>query len=258
MRERFLALLLLVGLLPTAALADAVIFVPGYLSYGHSFRHHGVTQPLLADGWEDGGNWVLTAHGPRPDRPPRGGVDRFYTVELPNEAPLSIQLGHLVTYVEAIARLHEGEPLTLVGHSAGGVLARYLMVSRPDLPVVRLITIASPHAGSQMAEIAAHLGETPLGALGPMLGMQRFNHALPLYRDLSPAYPGTLLDWLNRSPHPPADYISVIRLDDPFIERWSQDMNYVPALAGRSRMIASRGGHGLEYHDGLLLVRLLR
>lgn len=62
--------------------------------------------------------------------------------------------------VAALAKLAaHGRPLTLVGHSLGGLLARWYLQELGGAvdvggPVDRLITIASPHAGTEHARFA--------------------------------------------------------------------------------------------------------
>jgi pimeloyl-ACP methyl ester carboxylesterase len=60
---------------------------------------------------------------------------------------LATRLGH------AVDRLREttgSRRVDLVGHSLGGLVARYLVEMRPDVPVRRLVTLGSPYFGSPM------------------------------------------------------------------------------------------------------------
>jgi len=55
---------------------------------------------------------------------------------------------------EAIDRLAEGQRVDVVGHSLGGILARwYLQELGGASKVDRLVTLASPHGGTRAAEI---------------------------------------------------------------------------------------------------------
>ena len=75
--------------------------------------------------------------------------------------------------------------------------------------------------------------------------------------------PGSVLGWLNVQPHPEIEYVSVIRTTpngvpgDWVVPGFSQDMNQVPALHGRSRVVAAPSDHELLPPDGLLIARLL-
>lgn len=257
MSKKLLLGLFMLLALPVSAVADVLILVPGYLNGGHSWRTHGITQSLLASGWSDGGNFILGPQGPRLDVPPASSGKRFYSVELPNEAPLPQQATYLNTYIDAVRAMHPKDHLILAGHSAGGVLARYVMVTRPTVKVDTLITIASPHSGSDAAEVGEGIANSPASWVAPLFGANTLNRSRGLYRDLGRPNAGNLLGWLNTQPHPKARYVSVIRPNDEWVDAMSQDMNRVPALAGRSAVITSTGEHELNPGDGLLLVNIL-
>jgi hypothetical protein len=84
-----------------------------------------------------------------------------------------------------------------------------------------------------------------------------------LYVDLVRPQPGTLLYWLNAQAHPDIEYFSIVRgsseagWGDYVVPAYSQDMNNVPALRGRSSMINVPVSHGLEPVDGSVIVNLL-
>lgn len=257
MRRGQFSTLLFLLVLPLAAFADALVLVPGYLSGGHTWRAHGITHGLAASGWQDGGNLTPGPDGPHLDITPQAGGNRFYTVELPSEAPLPVQASYLNAYLDAIRAIHADEPMILAGHSAGGVLARYVMVSRPELKVDALVTIASPHSGSDAAEMGELIADSPMAWFAPMMGMDTINRSRDLYRDLGRPDGWNLLGWLNTHPHPQAHYVSIVHPNDEWVDAPSQDMNRVPALAGRSQVLASAGGHELNPADGILLSRLL-
>lgn len=252
---------LLLALFPTGLQAEALVLVHGYLGGGANWRESHITEQLEAAGWADGGTigpgWQVAGW------PQSKGT--YYTVALPTEAPLLVQLEHFATYMSLVQARHEGESLVLAGHSAGGVLARLYMVKYPSAGVDALVSIASPHLGTEAAEIGARLGNTPLAWFAPLFGGGVFNRSQALYRDLVRERPGSLLFWLNRQPHPEALYVSIVReedsllgLGDLLVPTWSQDMNHVLALVGRARSVRTPGGHLLKPQDGVLLLRVLR
>ncbi|MBF0218139.1 MAG: alpha/beta hydrolase [Gammaproteobacteria bacterium] len=253
--------LLLLLLLPQLVAARAVVLIQGFHGYGHEWRDSGVAHVLLANGWADGGHLFDT-----PLSPFQIGVtgredqllgDNFYTLSLPSEAPLLVQLTPLVQTVARIAKRHEGEPLVLVGHSVGGLLARLLVIYHPEIKVAAVVTIATPHLGAALAEVGEFVGDTPLGMMAPMFGADSVNRANRLLGEIGREEPGMLLFWLNRQPHPALRYISLIHMSDSVVARYSQDMNQVPALAGRAETLTTYGGHSLNISDGHLLAGIL-
>ncbi|HSC64303.1 MAG TPA: alpha/beta fold hydrolase [Caldimonas sp.] len=56
------------------------------------------------------------------------------------------------TIAESVARLHEATGLAplIVAHSMGGLAARAWLASQPEASIHRLVTIASPHAGTRL------------------------------------------------------------------------------------------------------------
>ncbi|OOZ37766.1 esterase/lipase family protein, partial [Solemya elarraichensis gill symbiont] len=115
------ALLLLTLLLPLGtARAEVIVFVHGYLGSAHSWTTSGITAELNKAGWAHVG---LPANGDQPK------ADKsFYTVELPSLAPVTMQAGWLKSIVDEITLKNPEQNLTLVGHSAGGVVSRLMLI----------------------------------------------------------------------------------------------------------------------------------
>ncbi len=248
-------------LLVTSALqADTLVLIQGYQSKGADWRDSGVVKALVRAGWSDIGR--AGEHAMALAKP---GL-RLATVELETEARLQYQLVQLKVAIGRIKRTHAEERLIFAAHSAGGVLGRLYMVQHPDIKVAALITFATPHLGTESAELGVALGRSPLGLFSRLLGPKHdlLGRSQGLFTDLIRERPGTFLFWLNRQPHPNARYISVVRdenlslIGDIVVPTWSQDMNQVYALRGRSQVITTHGGHGLRTEDGDLLVRILR
>ncbi|MEN8801768.1 MAG: alpha/beta fold hydrolase [Thiogranum sp.] len=261
---RIARILVMLLVLPATAPAETLVLLQGYLADEDYWREAGVTRVLDGNGWADAGTLHTTRNGIRADRPLPRGNRRVYTLALPSEAPLMVQLRYLERYLGVVLNLHPYDSLILVGHSAGGVLGRLYMVEHPDTPVAALITFASPHLGTDSAEIGAMAGGSPLGWVAPLLGGGTLNRSQGLYYDLVRERPGSLLFWLNHQEHPSSRYISIVREDDGLLNfgdlvvpAWSQDMNQVAALRGRARKIVTQGGHGLSKQDGELLLQIL-
>ncbi len=61
---------------------------------------------------------------------------------------------HGPTIAAAVARLHQATGLApvVVAHSMGGLAVRAWLATQPEAPVHHVVTIASPHAGTQVGE----------------------------------------------------------------------------------------------------------
>jgi pimeloyl-ACP methyl ester carboxylesterase len=251
---------------PALASAENIVLIQGYLGGSENWRDSGITAVLKKHGWESGGHLYVRREGIAVRDVEALGIKRFFTLDLTTEAPLMYQLKQLERYLDYLRRRHPGSAQILIGHSAGGVLGRLYMVRHPKAEVAGLITIASPHRGTESAEIGLMAGQSPLSWMGSMLGINTLNRSQGLYHDLMRENPNNLLGWLNYQQHPPAMYVSVVRsLDDEtfgfgdmVVPSWSQDMNQVYALRGRARTITVQGTHGLRSEDGQLLIRILK
>lgn len=258
-RLRRLALGLAALLANVPAPAQVAVLVHGYLGDRDSWREAGVTAVLESTGWRDGGAVVATARGLLPlARGPAGEGPVVYTVELPSEAPVLFQARVLGAALQGVTTRHPEWPPVLVGHSAGGVVARAWLVTQPDAAARALVTVASPHLGTDRAGLGLAAGHSPLGMMAPFLGLGSLNRSQGLYADLTPERPGNFLFWLNRQPHPQAVYVSLVRPgDDPVVPTRSQHLGNVAALAGRARSLPAPGGHLLGAGDGARIARVL-
>lgn len=257
-RSFVLALVLLLS--AAGARADVMLLVHGYLGSGASWHESGVSYSLEQAGWGYAGH-LQPVNGQmrlRYGRYPNADKAVF-TVDLPSEAPVDPQMRWLAAAVDQIQQRRPNERFVLVGHSAGGVVARLFLVRVPDRRVDVLVTIASPHLGTDLAETGASLANSPVGFFAPMMGLGEINRGEALYRDLSRPRPGSLLYWLNTQPHPDIDYISMIREPglDEVVPLYSQDLNNVPVLRGRARSYRTVGDHYLNKNDGAAIAGAL-
>ena len=146
--RRLIFAAMLLFLQPAAAHAQVAVLVHGHLSSGETWARHGILTALAYDGWGYGGH--LFANRSIPAAAPRY-TRTVYTANLLSTAPLPNQAAVLQQQLQAVQRRHPGEEIFLVGHSAGGVVARLLLVEYGQQQVTRLITIASPHVGTPRA-----------------------------------------------------------------------------------------------------------
>lgn len=266
-------LLLLATTLPVHA--DVLVLVHGYLGSDRSWLESGVIETLERNGYPLTGTYYPSQGGVVFRPTGRHGKNAVYTVNLPSTAPIVLQADWLAAYLRDVRKRRPDEDITLIGHSAGGVIARMTLVRQHPAGVVRLITIAAPHLGTWRALQALDAVDT--GGLPPFSTLRRWEvkrrlgswlyHTLKASRgvlhDLMPPRPGNLLYWLNGQPHPDIDYISIIRSGtfympgDRMVPPFSQDMRRVPAIGKRARAYTMAQGHLLSPMDGQVIVNLL-
>lgn len=262
-------LLLALGLAALPVRADVLLLVHGYLAGAWSWDESGVTAVLQQNKWQRAGVYTVGPAGAQ--LIPAAGMqaaDKFYAVDLPSEAPVLVQVYQFELILDAVRRSHPEEHIILVGHSAGGVVARTALVRGGAGQVKALITIAAPHLGTARAEQALDATDIPFpfSMVTDFFGGDTYYTAMrsrSLYVDLVRPRPGTLLYWLNGQPHPDIKYISVVRGEtaagwgDYIVPAYSQDMNNIPMLQGRSTLVTIPMSHGLAMVDGGVLVNLL-
>ncbi|MCU7883691.1 MAG: alpha/beta fold hydrolase [Candidatus Thiodiazotropha sp. (ex Lucinoma annulata)] len=255
---------LLMGLSSLTVHADVAVLVHGYLGSAASWEQSGVNSALVQHGWQRAG--VLTSRGLLAT-PVDTAANKIYTVELPSMGPVAMQADVLKSMLNVVEHRHPNESIILIGHSAGGVVARMALIQGGVKQPKALITIASPHLGTLRAVEA--LDETddpfPISVVkeffaGDLYGVVRDSWAVLL--DLVPEQPGNLLFWLNRQPHPDIKYVSIVRpgpigMGDELVPAFSQDMNNIQTLKGQAETRLLSTNHALQPMDGRVLVELL-
>ena len=254
---------LVIGIGVNAAHADTLLLVQGYHGNAGSWRQSGITKVLELDGWRDAGHLYTTPTGA--SEWSRGKIkgNRYYTIDLPTEAPIPVQADYLASYIKLISA--NGEKLILAGHSAGGVVARTTLVTYPKLKVDKLITIASPNHGTELAETGLAVADSPVGFFAPMMGAGSLNRSRNLYRDLVRERPGTFLNWLNTRKHPDLKYVAVVRaslngkVGDNVVPGWSQSLDGVVGLKKHNvKTLVAPGPHELTIADGTTILWVMR
>lgn len=258
MPMRAIFLLLLLAVLPQSVSAQVMLLIPGVQTQQQAlpFRETGVTVPLVAAGWTDGGQILPSVRGVEFDRSVEAHRQLFYTLVMPTDRPISMQAEWLNLYLDAVTRRHPDEPVILVAHSLAGVVARYSLVTRKRPEVSTLITIATPHVDGTMIQLGDFFWQSPLGTYAPLLGPSDLRQLLELYSGISPDQPGNVLRWLSHQTHPDIRYIGIVRLGDTMVDPMLQDLNRVANLRGRAKTLLSPGGHALEGSDGTVLAAL--
>jgi triacylglycerol lipase len=252
------------------ARADVLVLVHGYLASADSWEVTGINSLLDANGWKRGG--LITSApamaAPVFVGPGKDAANKVYVVDLPAEAPIIVQSDQFLAMLATIQAFHPDDSLVIVGHSAGGIVARMALVSGNVPNVKALITIASPHVGTTLADRAIDATDES-GLFGGIKsffggsGYKTLRRSRGLLFDLAHPYPGSLLYWLNAQQHPNIKYVSVVRLNpvgfagDDLVPGYSQDMNNVPSLQGSSSVIITPAGHTLVAQDGTTLLQIL-
>ncbi len=233
MRKILASILLFISI---NSFADVVVLVHGYDSKPSVWLKHGIYQNLSQK---------------------FNNKHVIYTAQLPNKAPIAIQANILSKQLEGLKKQYN-QPIILVGHSAGGVVARYLTVHRKGLNIKGLITISAPHLGSNLAFVSNIVsGVVPFTSIIPVF--DSLDEAKGLYGNIRRR--SIFLKQLNHQQHPDICYVSIIRekslVSDMVSMQHSQNMNSVPALRGKSYVIGSHKHHSLNRFDTNRIVQAI-
>ena len=251
---------------PLSLQAKTLVLVHGYLSDASIWNTSGFSQVLKRNGFVQGDTYNFNTWGMMVPRPIASNIDAFYCVELPSQTNLQTQEGILLQYLQHLF-VQRQEPLTLVGHSAGGLVARLFLLDPKAVPVNGLITIATPHLGTPTADLAYLAGNSPIGMMMSMAGEKTLQDSRGLLSDLKEEKLGNFLFWMNRQSYPDILYASIIRNNatptkpnkyDFVVPAYSQDMNNVWSLRGRSGVAITTANHALSYKDGLVVLDILK
>ena len=256
-------------LLSVSAQADVMLLIHGYLGDANSWERSGINSELNQNGWARAGMFRGSPLGPVLYVTEHADAEHLvYVATLPSEAPVGNQSDILKNIIDIIEQDHAGHEIILVGHSAGGVVARMTLIRHQLNNVKALITIAAPHIGTgradQALDITANHG--PFNMVKSFVGGSDYDalkHSRGLMIDLRHPQPGNMLYWLNSQPHPDIHYASIIRLDnsgstgDYYVPGFSQNMNNVPVLQGQSSTYTTRANHFLKRKDATTILSII-
>jgi len=249
--------------LPSISNADTVLLLHGYLGSTHEWQRAGIVKQLDDSGWLNAGLLKIQSDRVVASNVSHQYTRRLYNLQLASEQSIDNQAKQLGQYIDYVRHKHADEQIILIGHSAGGVVARTYMVDKPNVDLTALVTIASPHLGTKNAEFAQSVSENlPIWVSG-IPGIEKLYRSQGLFFDLMPNRSDNLIAWLNYQPHPQAQYYSIVReetddaIQDFVVPSWSQDMNEVYALRGRSKTYTIKSMHSLTNKDGELIKKIL-
>ena len=263
-------LLSLLAFISMPVYADIMLLIHGYLGDANSWEKSGINSELHQQGWARAGMFQGSALGPQLFVTENNNANnQVYVATLPSQAPVMVQSDILKNIIDIIRQQHNSEEIILVGHSAGGVVARMTLIRHQLQNIKALITIATPHIGTgradQALDITANHG--PFNVVKSFVGGSDYDaltHSRDLMVDLRHPQPGNLLYWLNSQPHPDIYYASIIRLNnngqtgDYFVPGFSQNMNNVPALQGRSSTVITPTSHFLLRQDADTILSIIK
>ncbi len=271
---KYLSVLLLTGFLNSAN-AEVLALIHGYMGSPTSWEKSGINDLLEDKGWQRGGLIIPDTREYFPDPIHRLSSDRAdnisYVIDMPWMRPLDEQADYLEVAMQRVFKMRADENVTLIGHSAGALVARLWLVQYFKPSVVRLVSIAAPNLGTPRAIDALQLTDPifgPVDAVRNMFGGKLYNtvrHSRDLVYDFTPPSRRNpnILYWLNQQEHPDIKYVSVVREDrrgydkDWLVSADSQDLNNVPASRGRSHTYIVSQDHPLSREDGHLLATIL-
>jgi len=264
--QTLLSLLLFISI---PVYADIMLLIHGYLGDANSWEQSGINSELDQQGWTRAGVFQGSVLGPQLFVTENNNAkNQVYVATLPSMAPVMMQADTLKNIIDVIRQQHNNEEIILVGHSAGGVVARMALIRHQLQNIKALITIASTHIGTgradQALDVTANHG--PFNMVKSFVGGSDYDalkHSRDLMVDLRHPQPGNLLYWLNSQPHPDIHYASIIRLNnsgqtgDYFVPGFSQNMNNVPALQGRSSTFTTPSSHFLIHQDADTIISII-
>ena len=266
-----LAQLLISALLFTSipAHADVMLLIHGYLGDANSWEKSGINNELHQQGWKRAGVFQGSSQGPQLFiTENKTAENHVYVATLPSDTPVMLQADVLKSIIDIIHQNHGHDKIILVGHSAGGVVARMALIRHQLQDIKALITIAAPHIGTgradQALDITANHG--PFNMVKSFVGGRDYDtlkHSRGLMVDLRHPQPGNMLYWLNSQPHPDIHYASIIRLNndgatgDYYVPGFSQNMNNVPALQGKSATYTTPTNHFLKRQDANTIISII-
>lgn len=246
-----------------------MLLIHGYLGDANSWEKAGINTELHQQGWARAGMFQGSPLGPQLFiTENKNARNQVYVATLPSDAPVMIQADVLKNIIDIIQQNHADDKIILAGHSAGGVVARMALIRHQLQNIKALITIASPHIGTgradQALDITANHG--PFNMVKSFVGGSEYDalkNSRGLMVDLRHPQPGNMLYWLNSQPHPDIHYASVIRLNnngatgDYYVPGFSQNMNNVPALQGKSSTYTTPTNHFLNRQDANTILAII-
>ncbi len=251
------------------AKADILLLVHGFQSDMLTWQRAGIITVLEKHGWQKTDYLMATPKGIVPIHTPEKIPEKkIVSLQLPSDIQLRVQANMFTAALYYLADQYPDDKVIVVGHSLGGLTARLSLVKNGAFQVKALITVASPHLGTDLARLGMQeLNDNiMMKMLKRMFGggsYQMLEHSAPVIYDILPEQPGNMLYALNRQPHPNIAYISVVRsfadgrLGDSIVPGYSQNMQSVAALRQKSLRILQGRQHELTQQDAYSILNAI-
>jgi len=249
--------------------ADILLLVHGFQSDMLTWQRAGIITILEKHGWVKTDYLMATPNGIVPIHTPEKIPEKkIVSLQLPSDIQLRVQANMFTAALHYLADQYPDENVIVVGHSLGGLTARLSLVKNGVFQVKALITIASPHLGTDLAMEGMHeLNDNfMVKMVKRMFGggqYQQLERSAPVIFDILPEHPGNMLYALNRQSHPNIKYTSIVRtykngqLGDPIVPGYSQDMHSVTAIRRASTRIIQGYKHELTAQDAYSILNAL-
>jgi len=246
--------------------ADILLLVHGFQSDMLTWQRAGIITVLEQHGWVKTDYLMATPQGIVPlHSPEKIPEKKIVSLHLPSDIQLRVQANMFTAALHHLADVYPNDQVIIVGHSLGGLTARLSLVKNGKFQVKALITIASPHLGTDLAMVGMQQlnDNIIMRAIKRLFGGGRYQmleRSAPVIYDILPEQPGNILHALNRQPHPNIAYFSIVRsyrdgrLGDPIVPGYSQNMHSVAAIRRRSSRILQGYKHELTQQDALSIL----
>lgn len=203
---------------------------------------------VLVSGVTSENSWIKTGIATQLNK-----SHKVFIPNIPFNLPIQTQSKLLNSYIKDI----KGD-IILVGHSAGGVVARNVVVNGSNDNITHLITIASPHLGSSIASTSTLLNSIPFSSF---ISKPLFSDSYYAQAPIQQLMPNSrIITQLNKQEHPNICYSSVIKtggmINNSFADIASQNMNLIQSID--SDRFFSKNGHALTPDDYFYIINSIK
>ncbi|HEX3530740.1 MAG TPA: alpha/beta fold hydrolase [Thermoanaerobaculia bacterium] len=204
-----------------------ILFLHGFGSGAETWKDARLTDFLQSKGLRFGGTVRIDGKGEARIEGSSAGADFFLLAVSSSFQGLDGWTRDIAKLVAKVREATQAPRVVLVGHSAGGLAGRrYLVEHFSDHHLAKLVTVASPHRGSELGWLwllKKKLQSTPIDAW--LAGVERGVGTpldSPLLHDLLPERQNPALARLNKTAHPTdVEYSCLRAAGSPDADNWA-------------------------------------